>query len=65
MKTATKVRSVGGSLMITIPKIVAEAKGLQPGDMVTIDVERTKKSFLGVFKGIGSFTQEDEMKAHE
>ena len=64
-KTLVKTRAVGGSLIVTIPKEVAEAEGLKEGELVEIEVEKVKKSFFGAAKGVGPFTKEDELKARE
>jgi len=64
-KTLVKTRAVGGSLIVTIPKEVAEAEGLKEGELVEIEVEKVRKSFFGAAKGVGPFTKEDELKARE
>ena len=60
MKSVTKLRKVGGSIVATIPKKVIELEGLTPGQTIFIEVEKARKSFLGAAKGIGSFTREDK-----
>ena len=65
MKTLTRTRKIGGSLMVTIPKEVVDVEMFQEGEIVEIEIEKVKRSFFGALKGIGSFTQEDELKTHE
>lgn len=65
MKALAKVRAVGGSLVVTIPKEAVEAESIKKGDLVALEVERGKKDFFGACRGIGRFTQEEEMKSHE
>ncbi len=60
-----KVRRVGGSLVVTIPKEMAEVEGLKPGETVNVEVRRAKKSYFGIARGIGPFTQREEMKDHD
>jgi len=60
-----KVRKVGGSLVVTIPKEVVEAEGIKEGEIVQIAVKKTRKSWFGVARGVGPFTAEDELKAHD
>ncbi len=60
-----KVRRVGGSLVVTIPNKVAREHGLKPGELVTIEVRRARKSFFGMDRGIGPFTLDDEMTDHD
>ncbi len=61
----TKVRKVGGSLVVTIPKEVAEEEGIKAGEKVNVEVRKVKGSYFGAARGIGRFTAEDEMKAHD
>ncbi len=60
----TKVRKVGGSLVVTIPKEVAEEEGIKAGEKVNAEVRKVKRSYFGAARGIGPFTTKDEMKAH-
>jgi antitoxin component of MazEF toxin-antitoxin module len=62
MKSLTRTRAVGGSLIITIPSEIVKEKSLKEGELVEIDVEKIKQSYFGRFKGIGSMTQEDKFK---
>ena len=65
MKTITRTRMIGGSIVVTIPKELVKEEQLKPGQLVEIDIKRPKKSFFGIAKGIGSFTKEDELVSHE
>ena len=65
MKTLTRTRSIGGSLLVTIPKEIVREEGLKAGELIEIDVNRPKRTFFGVASGIGSFRKEDELKAHD
>ena len=40
MKVAVRVKKIGGSFMVRIPKDVVEAEGIVPGDLVRIAVHR-------------------------
>ena len=61
METISKTRAVGGSLVVTIPKIVVEEEGLVENQIVSIDVKKVKKSGFGILKGMRSFTKKDEL----
>jgi hypothetical protein len=63
--TLVKTRRVGGSLVVTIPKEVIEAKQIHEGEIVEITVKKLRLEGFGALKGIGPFTQDDEMKTHE
>ena len=62
MKTLTRTRAIGGSLVVTIPKEIVKEKSLDEGQLVEIDIEKVKKDFFGALRGVGPFTQEDELK---
>lgn len=61
MKTLTRTRSIGGSLVVTIPKEIVKAKFLIENEIVEIDIEKMKLSGFGSIKGIKKFTKEDRM----
>lgn len=61
MESLTKLKKVGGSLMVTIPKELAKAEDLQAEQTVKIQIKKVKRSFLGALKGIGPWTKEDKL----
>lgn len=61
METLTRTRAIGGSLVVTIPKEIVKEESIGEGELVKIKVEKVKKSGFGLFKGIGKFTQKDEL----
>ena len=63
--TLVKTRRVGGSLVITLPKEVTESKGIKEGEIVEITVKKLRVDGFGSLRGIGPFTANDELKAHE
>jgi antitoxin component of MazEF toxin-antitoxin module len=63
--SVVKVRKVGGSLVVHIPKEVAETEGIREGELVRIEVQKAKRSWFGAARGIGPFTVEDELQAHD
>ena len=62
MKTLSRTRTIGGSLVITIPKEVVREKDIREGELLEFEVEKAKKDFFGALKGIGSFTEKDELR---
>ena len=65
MNFMSKAISVGGSLMVTIPRQLVEMLNLHPNEPIEIEVKKIKKSGFGVFRGIGKFTKEDELHLHD
>jgi len=64
METVTRTRRIGGSLVVTIPKEIVREEGIQEDEIVKIEVKKMKKSGFGIFKGMRSFTKEDEFDTH-
>ena len=60
-----KTRRVGGSLVVTLPKEVTESKGIKEGEIVEITVKKLRVDGFGALRGIGPFTADDELQAHE
>jgi len=62
LKTLTRTRRIGGSLVVTIPKELVKEEQLEENQVVEISVKKSRKSYFGALKGIGSFTKEDRAK---
>jgi len=62
MKSLTRTRAVGGSLIVTIPIEIVKSEMLREDELVEVEVKRPKKDFFGALKGIGPFTKEDKFK---
>ncbi|MCJ7762807.1 AbrB/MazE/SpoVT family DNA-binding domain-containing protein [Candidatus Bathyarchaeota archaeon] len=60
-----KTRKVGGSLVVTLPKELVESEKIKEGEVIEISVKKLRKNGFGVLKGVGPFTAEDELTAHE
>ncbi len=60
-----KTRRIGGSLVVTLPKQLTESKGIKEGEIIEITVNKLRVDGFGALRGIGPFTAEDELKAHE
>ena len=56
---AAKAKRVGGSLMVTVPKAIVDLLGLEEGEVIEFTVRRSRQSYLGALRGIGSFTEAD------
>lgn len=60
MKIIGKTRKIGGSLVVTIPKIVVEEENLRPDQAVKLDIQKLRKSGFGIFPKLNSFSKEDK-----
>jgi len=50
-----KTRRAGGSLIVTLPREVAELLGLRESEVVRITVERPSRSYFGAFRKVRRF----------
>jgi hypothetical protein len=64
-KCLTKTRKVGGSIVVTLPKQIVETEQIRENMYVEITVKKCRKNGFGMLKGVGPFTAEDELTAHE
>ena len=52
MEVISKVRKVGGSLMIRIPRDLVGIEPIQEGQLVKVRLENFKQSGFGILKGM-------------
>lgn len=52
METISKLRKVGGSLMVTVPRNLARLESFENGQLVKIKIQKLRKSFFGALKGV-------------
>jgi len=62
MKSLSRTRTIGGSLVVTIPVEIVKGEDLREGESVEIEVRRVKRDFFGALKGVGKFSEEDRMR---
>ena len=62
METLTRIRAVGGSLIVTIPKEIVREMSVKEGELVKVNLEKVKIDGFGLLKGIGKFTRKDRME---
>lgn len=60
-ETIQYARKVGGSLMVTLPKEVADIEGIHEGELVKINVQKIKRDWFGAAKGLTSLRKEEKM----
>lgn len=51
--------------MVTLPKELVESEKIKEGEVIEISVKKLRKNGFGILKGVGPFTAEDELTAHE
>ncbi len=65
MEATVRARSLGGSLAVTIPKEIVKEEAIVEGELIVIAVRKPKRNWFGSIPGLGPFTKEDEMTAHD
>lgn len=59
-EVVVKARKLGGSLVVRIPKEIADEEGIIAGSAVKLSIKKVKKSWYGALRGVGSMTRGDE-----
>ena len=65
MEDLVKVRKVGGSLMVVVPKEIVASLGVEANTKLRVDFKKPRLDFFGKYKGVGEFTQEDRFDVRE
>jgi hypothetical protein len=58
--TLATTRTVGGSLVVTIPAEVVRVEDLREGETIEIKVKKVQKDYFGALKGIGSYNRKED-----
>jgi len=61
LKSVSRIRSIGGSLVVTIPKEIVREKGLNEGEVIELEINKPRLEGFGAIKGISPFTRGDRM----
>jgi len=64
VKALARAKKVGGSIMVRLPKEVVQHEDIHEGEMVELDVRKTRKGWLGATPEISPFTHDDELETH-
>jgi hypothetical protein len=57
-KAVAKTKKIGGSLMVRIPKDIADLLSIGPDELVEIQIEKVRKSGFGIAPGMGPYRHE-------
>ena len=58
-EVAQRAMKVGGSLMLVIPKDVADETGIVEGDIVYYTPQKKRTSLFGKYPGLGTWEKQD------
>ena len=64
-RTIAKTRKIGGSIVVRIPKDVAEKEGIKENEFVEIEVKKAKGEWFGVFPTLKRFSRKEELDVHD
>lgn len=59
-----KARKVGGSYVVTIPKEIVQLEGIRQDSLVELNLHKVKKSYKGLYQGIGKLRKEEKLDIH-
>ncbi len=60
VKALVKTKTLGGSIAVIIPNEIVKEEKIKTDEVVEIDIKKRKAIGFGIFKGIRSFSKEDE-----
>ena len=59
-----RTRKIGGSIVVGIPKEIADQEQIREGELVEVEVRKPKNNWFGAFRGLKAFSREEELDAH-
>ena len=62
LKSLSRIRVIGGSLVVTIPREIVKEQSLKEGELVELEIGKVKIDGFGTLKGIGKFTRKDRIE---
>ena len=62
MEIIAQTRKIGGSLVVTLPKLAVKQEGLTVNQVVRVEIKKIKNNGFGLFHGIGPFQKESKFK---
>lgn len=63
--TVQYIKKVGGSLMVRIPKEIAEIEQMGEGEPVQIEIHKVRKDWFGCLRGMTPMKKEEKIDLHE
>lgn len=60
-ETIQYARRVGGSLMVTIPKEIADIENIHSGEMVKVEIKKVPLDLFGAYPNLTAFKKEDKI----
>ena len=60
VQTIQRLKKIGGSLMVRVPKEIVEIEQLHQGEVVQIEVKKVRKDWFGAFKGLRPYNKETD-----
>jgi hypothetical protein len=59
VEVVQRVQKIGGSLMVRIPKDIAEYVGIREGDIIKFNPQKDAKDWFGAMPGLAPWDKED------
>jgi len=62
IKTVARTRRIGGSIVVTIPRIIVDEQNIGEDELIEINVKKRKFNGFGALKEISSFEKDDRAR---
>ena len=63
-RALVRTRKIGGSIVVRIPKEVADHEQIREGELVEVEVRKPKDNWFGAFRELKAFSRDEELDAH-
>ena len=63
-RALVRTRKIGGSIVVRIPKEIADHEQIREGELVEVEVRKTKDNWFGAFRELKAFSRDEELDPH-
>ena len=63
-RALVRTRKIGGSIVVRIPKEIADQEQIRVGELVELEVRKPKDNWFGAFRELKAFSRAEELDAH-
>ena len=63
-RALVRTRKIGGSIVVTIPKEVADQEQIREDELIEVEVRKPRGDWFGAFPQLEIFSREEELDAH-
>ena len=63
-KALVRTRKIGGSIVVRIPKEIADQEQIREGELVEVEVRKPRNNRFGAFRELKAFSRKEELDTH-